>query len=108
MLYPMKIGRRIHDWRVRKHLSPTKFARLIDVARQTIYDWENDKHPPSREHLPKIANVLDVPEWLVAGIISGVIDEDSEELLTYFVGLSPTQRRRAVSAIKALKSPTKS
>jgi transcriptional regulator with XRE-family HTH domain len=108
MLCAMKIGRRLHDWRERKHLSLTRFARLVGVSRQTAYDWQNDKHPPSREHLPSIANVLTVPEWLIAGIISGVIDEDSEELLTHFIGLSPTQRRRLVISIKALKPAKKS
>lgn len=47
--------------REEKKLSKVKFAELVGVQRQTVYDWENGDSAPNRRRAPKVAKILGIP-----------------------------------------------
>ncbi len=56
----MTIGNRIQSMRRSKGLTQDKMAQLLNVAPNTLSNWENDVHAPSRAKVRQIADILGV------------------------------------------------
>ncbi|MGI6721240.1 MAG: helix-turn-helix domain-containing protein [Anaerovoracaceae bacterium] len=56
----MSIGTKLQQIRKANDLSQEQFAGRYGVTRQTVSNWENDKHYPDMEILKQISNQFDV------------------------------------------------
>lgn len=64
----MSIGQRITELRNEKNLSQGQLADLLDISRQAVSKWENDKTSPDTLNLIRLADVLDTEiEYLATG-----------------------------------------
>ena len=64
----MSIGQRITELRNEKNLSQGQLAELLDISRQAVSKWENDKTSPDTLNLIRLADVLDTEiEYLATG-----------------------------------------
>lgn len=64
----MSIGERIAELRKEQNLSQGQLADLLDVSRQAVSKWENDKASPDTLKLIRLAEVLDTEvEYLATG-----------------------------------------
>lgn len=54
----LTLGQRIRNARAVRDMSVAELARRLDVSRPTVDAWENDVHPPRRDKVQKLANVL--------------------------------------------------
>ncbi len=55
------LGRTIAAYRTLRGLQQEEFARRIYVSQSMISLWEADLRQPAREHIAKMAEVLNVP-----------------------------------------------
>lgn len=53
-------SKRLYELRINKGLTQPELAKDLNVAKQTISNWENDNRSPDNEMLIKIANYFDV------------------------------------------------
>jgi transcriptional regulator with XRE-family HTH domain len=67
-----ELGKRMREIRQHRHYSQTAAARLVDVAKQTISNWELGLAPPSLEHLCDFAAAMDVD---VAELLCGLSED---------------------------------
>ncbi len=51
-------GQRIAKLRVRANLTQTKLAKLLDVGRGAVWNWENDIRLPGAHRLENLAKAL--------------------------------------------------
>ncbi|WP_370298777.1 XRE family transcriptional regulator [Pontibacterium sp.] len=64
----MTIGQRIAEARMRAGLNQSQLAAQLDVAPQSVQQWERDKTTPRRNRIESLANCLGVaPEWILFG-----------------------------------------
>jgi len=64
----MTIGQRIAEARMRASLNQSQLAAQLDVAPQSVQQWERDKTTPRRNRIESLANCLGVsPEWILFG-----------------------------------------
>lgn len=56
----MKVGESILKIRKEKQMTQEEFAKLFNVTRQTVSNWENDKSYPDLQTLVNISNKFDV------------------------------------------------
>ena len=56
----LTLGSRIKNYRLRKGLSQKKFARMLNLSRETIRRYEKDLYAPDQETFREIAKVLGV------------------------------------------------
>lgn len=64
----MTIGQRIAEARIRASLNQSQLAAQLDVAPQSVQQWERDKTTPRRNRIESLANCLGVsPEWILFG-----------------------------------------
>ena len=56
----MSIGTKIQEIRKSHNLSQQQFAERFGVTRQTVSNWENDKHYPDMKILKHISNEYEV------------------------------------------------
>ena len=57
----MNIGSTLKKIREEQGLSQEQFAEVFHVTRQTVSNWENNKHYPDLEMLVRISETYDVP-----------------------------------------------
>src|SRR5262245_9008282 len=63
------IGQRIRELRLTRRVDQTRLAQLLGVRPETVSRWENDKNPPDRAALEKIARDLTGSlDWLLTGV----------------------------------------
>lgn len=64
----MTIGQRIAEARMRAGLNQSQLAAQLDVAPQSVQQWERDKTTPRRNRIESLAKRLGVsPEWILFG-----------------------------------------
>ena len=64
----MTFGERLYELRKNKNISQEELAELLDVSRQTISKWENDKAYPEMTRLFFISEYFDVSlDYLIRG-----------------------------------------
>ena len=69
----MTFGERLYELRKKKNVSQEELAELLDVSRQSISKWENDKAYPEMTRLLFMSEYFDVSlDYLMRGV------EDSE------------------------------
>lgn len=54
------LGDRIREIRLAKKMSQVELAKILDVTKQSVSNWENENIQPSIEMLSKIADALSV------------------------------------------------
>lgn len=54
------LGDKIREIRLAKKMSQVELAKILDVTKQSVSNWENENIQPSIEMLSKIATVLSV------------------------------------------------
>ena len=57
----MSIADRIKEARKKKGWSKSELGRRVEVARQTVHQWETGVTAPNRTHAPVVAKVLGIP-----------------------------------------------
>ena len=74
----MTFGERLYELRNKKNLSQEELAEVLDVSRQSISKWENDKAYPEMTRLLFMSDYFDVSlDYLMRGIEK----EDNEEIV---------------------------
>ena len=74
----MTFGERLYELRKNKNISQEELAELLDVSRQSISKWENDKAYPEMTRLLFMSEYFDVSlDYLMRGTDS---DESNNEL----------------------------
>lgn len=74
----MTFGERLYELRNKKNLSQEELAEALDVSRQSISKWENDKAYPEMTRLLFMSDYFDVSlDYLMRGIEK----EDNEEIV---------------------------
>ena len=54
------LGNKIREIRLAKKISQVELAKILDVTKQSVSNWENENIQPSIEMLSKIADVFNV------------------------------------------------
>ncbi len=54
------LGDKIREIRLAKKISQVELAKILDVTKQSVSNWENENIQPSIEMLSKIADVFNV------------------------------------------------
>ncbi len=74
----MTFGERLYELRKNKNISQEELAELLDVSRQSISKWENDKAYPEMTRLLFMSEYFDVSlDYLMRGIEN---DENKEDV----------------------------
>lgn len=74
----MTFGERLYELRNKKNLSQEELAEVLDVSRQSISKWENDKAYPEMTRLLFMSDYFDVSlDYLMRGIEK----EDNDEIV---------------------------
>ena len=69
--------------RDKRHLSQQEIANQLDVAQTTVWNWENDECHFKLDHLPRLAEILQVepadllPEGAVVKIVNNNANKDN-------------------------------
>lgn len=75
----MTFGERLYELRNKNNLSQEELAEVLDVSRQSISKWENDKGYPEMTRVLFMSDYFDVPlDYLMRGIKK----ENNEEKVT--------------------------
>ena len=75
----MTFGERLYELRNKNNLSQEELAEVLDVSRQSISKWENDKGYPEMPRLLFMSDYFDVSlDYLMRGIKK----ENNEEKVT--------------------------
>ena len=61
----------LQDTLVRKGWSGAEFARRLKITPGAVNKWVNGKAKPTREHIPKIADVLEMSEQDIWDAVRG-------------------------------------
>jgi transcriptional regulator with XRE-family HTH domain len=72
----MTFGERLYKLRSEKNVSQEELAELLDVSRQSISKWENDKAYPEMTRLLFMSDYFDVS---LDYLMRGVEDEEHEK-----------------------------
>ena len=86
----MKTIERILATAEQKNIKQADIAKAIGKGTSQITNWKNRNSDPPLEHLPAIAQLLNVSiEWLITGTESAAItlptfSEDKQQLLSYY------------------------
>ena len=72
-------------FRRRKHLTQKELASRVGVSHGTIVLWENSTVQPRREHIPKLAEALDV---------------DAKQLPAMLRAATAEKRRRTLAGLR--------
>lgn len=64
----VKFGKRLKELRLEKGLSQETLAKKLNVAFNTISDWENGKHEPDFKMLMTLARFFDVSSDYLLGL----------------------------------------
>ena len=62
------LGRRICESRMARGWSQVELAKRLDVAKQTVSNWENDNIQPSIEMLVRLAQIFNVSTDFLLGL----------------------------------------
>ena len=62
------LNERIRKLRTERNLSQVDLAKLLNVTKQSVSNWENDNIQPSIEMLMKIASVFSVSTDYLLGL----------------------------------------
>jgi transcriptional regulator with XRE-family HTH domain len=79
----MYIGTQLRKLRDKRHLSQQEIADQLNVAQTTVWNWENDESHFKLDHLPKLAEILQVdpadllPEGSVVKIVNNKENKDN-------------------------------
>lgn len=79
----MYIGTQLRKFRDRRKISQQDIADQLDVAQTTVWNWENDESHFKLDHLPKLAEILQVdpsdllPEGSVVKIVNNTENKDN-------------------------------
>lgn len=74
----MTFGERLYELRRNKNISQEGLAELLDVSRQSISKWENDKAYPEMTRLLFMSEYFDVSlDYLMRGVEG---DENNEDI----------------------------
>ena len=78
----MTFGERLYELRKNKNISQEELAELLDVSRQSISKWENDKAYPEMTRLLFMSEYFDVSlDYLMRGADS---DESNNDLTVVY------------------------
>ena len=114
----MTLGERIKKARLKKDISQTDLANMVQITKQTLYKYENNiiTNIPS-DKLEKIAKKLDVsPAYLMGWenakvtediengitIIDPIYQKDEKQLLREFKKLNDIGRQKAIERVSEL------
>lgn len=100
----MTFGQRLYELRKNKNISQEEFAELLDVSRQSISKWENDKAYPEMTRLLFMSDYFNVSlDYLMRGTEAPQNKQEADRnydakdwLLvwnTFVTNLSTAQRR---------------
>ena len=75
----MTFGERLYELRKNKNISQEELAELLDVSRQSISKWENDKAYPEMTRLLFMSEYFDVS---LDYLMRGTEEDENEEGVT--------------------------
>lgn len=76
----MTFGERLYELRNKKNISQEELAEVLDVSRQSVSKWENDKAYPEMTRLLFMSDYFDVSlDYLMRGIDKENKDEKVTE-----------------------------
>ena len=124
----MTIGRNIKRIRKEKKISQEELKQKTGIAVETISRWENDKFKPNIKQIERIATALEVTPFDIMGAdywdstmnvqqiaseaavldsVSSAYGEEAVSILTDFLSLNDTGKRKAAEYITDLSEQPK-
>ncbi|WP_134025995.1 MULTISPECIES: helix-turn-helix domain-containing protein [unclassified Lysinibacillus] len=56
----MKIGDRLKEYRLKKNLTQIEVAKKLNISRQSVSKWENNRTYPDIDNLKILAKIYEV------------------------------------------------
>lgn len=72
-------GNRLKSLRKTKNLTQEELAKLLNIAKSTVSNWENENRFPDKDMLNKLVNFFDVS----LDYLFGRTDEEKSNIVTY-------------------------
>lgn len=89
-------GEVIKKYRLKNNLSRPELAKMMDLSRNTLMNWENDKSCPDTKYVRELVQILGIPLYELFGIPSPELPSRQEDVvLSLYRRLSPTNRKLA-------------
>ena len=89
-------GEVIKKYRLKNNLSRPELAKLMDLSRNTLMNWENDKSSPDARYVRELVQILGIPLHELFGLPSTEIPTRQEEtVLALYRRLNPTNQKLA-------------
>ena len=96
-------GAVIQKYRKKAKLSQPKMAEMMDVNRNTITNWENNKNRPSLDDTKILCETLGIPLYELFGMYGDTIPSPSERtLLHQYRKLSSVSQKFITSMIRSM------
>lgn len=107
----MYIGTKLRKLRDKRHLTHQEIADRLGVARTTVWNWENDETQFKVEHLPKLAEILEVdandllPDGSVVKIVNNNNNANNDNSVNAFAfEVHMDERTLSDKLLKSLES----
>ena len=89
-------GEVIKKYRLKNNLSRPELAKLMDLSRNSLMNWEYDKSCPDTKYVRELVQILGIPLYELFGIPSPELPTRQEDVvLSLYRRLNPTNRKLA-------------
>ena len=97
----MTFGERLYELRNKNNLSQEELAEVLDVSRQSISKWENDKGYPEMTRLLFMSDYFDVSlDYLMRGIKKENNEEKANNNTEVLNGTVSSKEDKAIELVK--------
>lgn len=102
----------LHDLRLEKGFSQLDLAKILNITRGTVSQWEMKRIEPNMDTLKKLADIFDVSLDFLCGRVEeeqtinyyepAPIGKEERELLNYYKQLSKNNKLTLIGFIRGL------
>ena len=96
------VGGRIRAMRLANNLTQEEFAKMLDVSRSAIAQWETDRAGQVRENLERIAKALKTSVGYLLSGETGSLQSEEQTLMRLYRSCSREDRRLLADTAKRL------
>lgn len=89
-------GEVIKKYRLKNNLSRPELAKMMDLSRNTLMNWESDKSCPDTKYVRELVEILGIPLYELFCLPTPALPTRQEEvILSLYRRLNPTNRKLA-------------
>lgn len=93
---PQGSGEVIKKYRVKNNLSRPELAKMMDISRNTLMNWENNKSCPDTRYVRELCQILGIPLYELFGLPAPELPISQENtILSLYRKLNPSNRKLA-------------